>query len=91
MNSRDLDEKIKKLTEERDRRRSSFISTSDKTRDLAGSIQNGMYWGQLALGLFRNITNYHLTPKKRVKRVLMTAAVLMAANMLRKRLSRKKA
>lgn len=89
MKASELDKRLKALTLQRDERRSAFISTSDKTRDVAGSIQQGMYYGQMALGLFRNLTNYHLPPKKRVKKVLITIAVLFAVNIIRKRLVKK--
>jgi hypothetical protein len=89
MKASELDRRLKDLTTERDKRRADFISTSDHTRDVAGSIQQGMYYGQIALGLFRNLTNYHLPPKKRVKKVLITIAVLVAANIIRKKMVKK--
>lgn len=89
MKASELDRRLQDLTTERDKRRADFISTSDHTRDVAGSIQQGMYYGQIALGLFRNLTNYHLPPKKRVKKVLITIAVLVAANIIRKKMVKK--
>lgn len=89
MNSKELEKKLKSLVHERDHKRSAFFDTSDRTRDVAGTIQTGMYYGQLALGMFRNLTNYHLPPKKRVKRVLITIAVLVVANVIRKRMNRR--
>ena len=89
MKASELEKRLKELTQERDKRRSALITTSDQTRDVAGSIQQGMYFGQLALGLFRNLTNYHLPPKKRVKKVLITIAALVIVNIIRKRLVKK--
>lgn len=89
MKSSELDKRLAALTKQRDERRSAFMTTSDHTRDVAGSIQQGMYYGQLALGFFRNLTNYHLPPKKRVKKVLISIAVLLAINIIRKRIVKK--
>lgn len=89
MKASDLEKHLASLTQEQERRRSVIFDTSDQTRDVAGSIQQGMYWGQLALGMFRNLTNYHLPPKKRIQKVLVTAGVLILANFLRKKLARK--
>ncbi len=89
MKASELEKRLKALTKERDERRSAFITTSDKTRDIAGSVQQGMYYGQLAIGLFRNLTNYHLPPKKRVKKVLISIAILLAVNIIRKRIVKK--
>ncbi len=86
MKASELEKRLQDLSKQRDERRSAFITTSDHTRDVAGSIQQGMYYGQLALGLFRNLTNYHMPPKKRVKKVLFTIAVLVAVNIIRKRI-----
>lgn len=86
MNSQELDQRIEQLMKERESRKSSFLSTSDKTRDIAGSIQDGMYWGQLAIGLFRKLTNYHYSPKKRAKQVLITISLVLVANLIRKTL-----
>ncbi len=89
MKASELEKRLKALTKERDERRAAFITTSDKTRDIAGSVQQGMYYGQLAIGLFRNLTNYHLPPKKRVKKVLISIAILLAVNIIRKRIVKK--
>ncbi|WP_417609348.1 hypothetical protein [Owenweeksia hongkongensis] len=86
MNSRELDKRIEELMAERNSRHQSLLTTSDKTRDFAGSIQNGMYWGQMAIGVFRKLTNYHYPPKKRIKQVLITVSVLIVANLIRKTL-----
>lgn len=84
MNSQELDARIEELIKERDSRKTSFLATSDKTRDIAGSIQDGMYWGQLAISLFRKLTNYHYSPKKRAKQILITVSVILVANLVRK-------
>ncbi len=89
MKPSELERRLVALTQERDKKRSAFITTSDHTRDVAGSIQKGMYYGQLALGLFRNLTNYHLPPKKRVKKVLITIGILVIANIIRKKVVKK--
>lgn len=89
MKKSELEKRLEALTKARDEKRSALITTSDHTRDVAGSVQKGMYYGQLAIGLFRNLTDYHLPPKKRVKKVLITIAILLAANMIRKKIVRK--
>ena len=79
----DLDHRIKELTEISKNNKSRFWETSDRTRNMAGSVQQGFYLGQMALGLFRTLTNYHLPPKKRIQRILVTVSTLIVANAIR--------
>lgn len=88
-NIKDLDSRIKKAISLRNQKRKNYFTTSDHTRDVAGSVQHGLYLGQLALGIFRNLTNYHFPLNKRVKKVAITLGVLMAANFLRKKFVKK--
>ena len=88
-NRHDLQRKIEELTHKRNKYRESFLTTSDHTRDVAGSVQQGMYLGQMALSAFRNLTNYHISPKKRVLRVALSIGIVVALNFLRKKLVKK--
>jgi len=90
MNSRELEKKIQELEAQRSSRQASIFTTTDKTRSIAGSIQSGMYWGQLAIGVFRKLTNYHYPPKKRIKQVLITISIIVAANLIRKAMTSNK-
>lgn len=87
-NTKDLERRMKQLTRERDARKRDFFGTSDRTRDMAGSVQNGFYLGQLALSAFRNLTNYHISPGKRARRVVWSLGSVYFLNMLRKKLLR---
>lgn len=88
-NKKQLEAKIEELTQRRQSTRSSFLDTSDKTRQVAGSVQRGMYLGQMALGIFRTLTNFRLPPKKRIQSVIVTLATIVVANAVRKLIIRK--
>lgn len=88
-NTKDLDYRIRELKKTRDNHRKSFFSSSDKTRSVAGAVQSGMYIGQLALGAYRTLSNYHVPPRKRIKRVVLTLGSILLLNALRKKLVKK--
>lgn len=90
MNSKQLEARIAELQSYQKKRRPGLFSTSDETRSTAAAVQNGMYWGQMALSLFRKLTNYHYSPKKRIKKALITVSIIAAVNLLRKALLSKK-
>jgi len=87
---KDLDKRMAELTDQNRRKREELFATSDHTRDTAGSVQSGLYAAQVGLSLFRNITNYHLPIKKRIKKVVVSLLAIVALNFLRKKLGRKK-
>lgn len=86
MNSKQLEARIRELENLRNQSHSTFLTTSDQTRDMFSAVQNGMYWGQMALGVFRKLTNYHYSPKKRIRKALITLAIVAGINLLRKAL-----
>ncbi len=88
-NTRDLERRLSEVARQRESFRQSFFTTTDRTRDVAGSVQKGLYFGQLALSVFRNLTNYHVAPNKRVKRVVLSILGIILLNFLRKKLVRR--
>jgi len=91
MNSKQLEARIAELTFRQKKHKPGLFSTSDETRSTAAAVQNGMYWGQMALGLFRKLTNYHYSPKKRIKKAAITLAVVVGIHLLRKAMQAKSA
>ncbi len=89
-NQRDLEKRLRELTHSTNEKRAMILATSDHTRDIAGSVQQGLYASQLALSLFRNLTNYHLPLKTRVKKITISLLTLIVINALRKRLTPKR-
>lgn len=65
-----IDHKLEALVLRRDTLRNNLLNTSDKTRDVVGSVQHGLYFAQLGMSVFRTLTNYHLSPKKRIQKVV---------------------
>lgn len=86
MNSKQLDARIRELEDLRRQSHSSVLTTSDQTRDMFSAVQNGMYWSQMALSVFRKLTNYHYSPKKRIRKAAITLAIVIGINLLRKAL-----
>jgi hypothetical protein len=72
-----VDQRLEALILKRDTLRNNLLNTSDKTRDTVGSIQHGLYFAQLGMSVFRTLTNYHLSPKKRIQKVV-TSLLLVA-------------
>lgn len=88
-NVHELEQRITELSHHNKNRRDSLFASSDHTRDMAGSVQNGMYFGQVALSLFRNLTNYHLPMSKRVKKIGTSLLMIFLLNLIRKKIQKK--
>ncbi len=89
-NLRKLEQQVKSLTKRRDSSLSMLTDTSDKTRARTANIENGMYIGQMALSIFRNLTNQHLTARKRFVKVAITLGTFLLATLARKYFIKKK-
>lgn len=85
-----LDTRIDALSERRNALRSQLFTTTDSTRATASNVQNGFYIAQMLLGFYKNLTNYHLPPKKRIQKVISTLATIVVINMVRKIFIKKK-
>lgn len=88
-NSKQLDKRLKELTDKRDKLRAGLLETSDHTRDVASSVQTGLYAGQVALSVFRIITNYHLSRRRKLWQILLTLGGLAFTQFIRKRIGKR--
>ncbi len=73
MNSKELEARIKELEAKRDH--SSILNTSKEAGDFMSSVQNGMYWGQLAMTLFQTFGRGGFSFKKKAKRAVILTAI----------------
>ena len=77
-----IDQRLQALVLRRDTLRNNLLNTSDKTRDVVGSVQNGLYYAQLGMSIFRTLTNYHLSPKKRIQKAVTSLLLVGIAKAL---------
>lgn len=87
--NRHIDYKLESLKLKRNELKNNLLSTSDGTRNAVGTIENSLYWTQLAMGVFRTLTNYHLSPKKRFLKVGASLALVGVSKLLKEYLSTK--
>jgi hypothetical protein len=78
-----IKERIKEATLKRDKLRKGLFTTKDNTRETLGNVQNGLYLAQMATGLFKDLTNYHLSPKKRIQKVAYTVLLTGGIKLLK--------
>ena len=83
-NRAQLNKYIQELEASRETRSNDLLATSDATREKAGNIQHYMYLAQVGLGLFRGLTNYHRSPKTRIRNAVISIGVLLLSNYVRK-------
>lgn len=88
-NSRQLDQRLQELTSKRDKLRASLFETSDSTRETASTVQTALYAGQVALSVFRIVTNFRLSRRKKIWQVAMAIGGLFFTQWLRKRLGKR--
>ncbi len=86
-----FEQRLAELTEQRDKLRSDLFSSSDATRETIGNVQSGLYLAQLAMGVFKTLTNYHMSPKKRVQKVVLSLAMIAAAKLIKEYILKKQA
>lgn len=86
----ELDARIKQLTAERESGSSALFASSDTTRAKAGDLQQYMQMAQVAIGLFRGLTNYHRSPKTRIRNAIISVSVLLLSSYVRSILVKQK-
>lgn len=83
-----LQSKIEEIKRRRDEQKYLLFNTSDDTRASLTTFQNTLYFTQIAIGVFKNLTNYHVPPRKRWQNALVTISSVLLTEVLRRKFSK---